>query len=466
MSVFASPWFYWAVGIAIGLPVGLIILTEWQQALRRKGSSLARPVTLLRNWVLPIGAIALLMVQVGEIPAEATPTKLIGTLLAFVVLVLLLSGVNATLFQNAPQGTWRRRVPAIFVDVARLVLIAIGLAFVFSNIWGADIQGLFTALGVTSIVIGLMLQNSVGQVISGLLVLFEQPFEIGDWLETPTARGAVVEVNWRSVHLETADGLQITPNSVLAESSFTNLSRPQGKHRLRMTSVFTIDDRPDQVCEMLSRVAADLPQRDPNSTPYAIPLGGLEYRTSIRLRTAADYSVARSTFLRWIWYASRRDGLHLDEAEDILPLPEELADAVQQVIAPTLQLTPDGQAALMEHCRLERYGAGELVLRAGEVPERMTFIVSGQVQLTVTDGTGADLPVGMVTEGSFVGQNTLTRQPVTGCARAVDELTVVHVNRAYIERLVDENPLLLEDFGRIIEDRRAAALQLLATKTR
>ena len=76
--------------------------------------------------------------------------------------------------------------------------------------------------------LGLALQNSVGQIISGLLVLFEQPFQIGDWLDTPTARGRVVEVNWRAIHIDTGSGLQIMPNSVLAGASFTNLSRPGG----------------------------------------------------------------------------------------------------------------------------------------------------------------------------------------------------------------------------------------------
>ena len=77
------------------------------------------------------------------------------------------------------------------------MLIAVGLAMIFAYIWGANVKGLFTALGVTSIVVGLTLQNSVGQIISGLLMLFEQPFRLGDWIETPAAKGRVVEVNWR-----------------------------------------------------------------------------------------------------------------------------------------------------------------------------------------------------------------------------------------------------------------------------
>ncbi|MBV8964939.1 MAG: mechanosensitive ion channel, partial [Mycobacteriaceae bacterium] len=231
-----SSWFYWAVGVALGLPVTLIVLTEWQQALTRKGSVIARPVSLLRNYLLPVGALLLLLVKATEIPAHETPVKVVATLFGFVVMVLLLSGVNATLFQAAPEGTWRKRIPAIFVDVGRFVLIVIGLALIFSYIWGANIRGLVTALGVTSIVVGLALQNSVGQIISGLLMLFEQPFRLGDWIETSAARGRVIEVNWRAVHIDTGSGLQITPNSVLAVASFTNLSRPPGAYKIKITT--------------------------------------------------------------------------------------------------------------------------------------------------------------------------------------------------------------------------------------
>src|SRR6202012_2698484 len=102
------------------------------------------------------------------------------------------------------------------------------LVLIFSYVWGVRVAGLFTALGVTSVVIGLMLQNSVGQIVSGLFMLFEQPFRIGDWLETPSARGRIVEANWRAVHIRTDRGFQIPPNSALAAISFTHISRPPG----------------------------------------------------------------------------------------------------------------------------------------------------------------------------------------------------------------------------------------------
>jgi small-conductance mechanosensitive channel/CRP-like cAMP-binding protein len=460
-SLLSSAWFYWALGIAIGLPLLLIALTEWQQNLRRRRSSLVGAVTLLRNYLLPLAALLLAMIGATQMPAGSTPVRIVGTLVAVVVLILMLSGIKASAFANAPESSWRHRMPAIFLDVIRFALIAIGVGLIFAYIWGAHVGGLFTALGITSIVIGLTLQNSVGQVISGLLMLFEQPFRLGDWIATTKATGRVVEVNWRAVHLETSQGLQVTPNSVLAAESFTNLSRPADKHAVRITSVFAIEDRPDQVCDMLVRVASQLPECHPDLTPVAVPLGQLEYRTKIPLRSPGDDSDAEATFLRWIWYAARREGLHLDESVDGFSDPELLAEAIKTVVAPTLRLTVEQQGAIAPYARIERYGKGELILRSGVIPGGMSFITSGTVLLTADAEDGSRLEVGRIEPGGFLGQSTLIRQPVSGSAYAIEEVSLIQIEREAIERVVQKSPALLHELGRSIDERRASVLRAL-----
>jgi small-conductance mechanosensitive channel len=461
ISVLDTSWFYWALGVAIGLPVGLVVLTEARNALTRRGSGLARPVALVRNYILPLAALLALLVKANDVSAEATPVRLVATLLGFVVLVLLLSGLNATLFQGAPEDSWRKRIPSIFLDVARFVVIAVGLAFIMSYVWGANVGGLFTALGITSIVLGLALQNSVGQIISGLLLLFEQPFRLGDWLDTPSARGRVVEVNWRATHIDTGSGLQITPNSVLAGASFTNLSRPQGAHSIAVTSVFASGDAPDSVCGVLAGVAAGLPHLRVGAVPSAVPLGGTEYKTTIPLRSPADDGAARSMFLRWIWYAARRAELHLDEVDDDFATPERRQSALR-VVAPVLRLNHTDQQLLMPYVRVTRYGADETIQRPKEVPAGMTFVVDGRVKLVVTTDDGMVVPVQVLEEGDFLGQTTLTREPVKARAYAMDEVTVLQLGRDRIESLVDEKPVLLQEIGRTIEERRASMRRALA----
>ena len=61
MNAFHSSWFFWAVGIAVGLPIVLIALTELYDLLVRRQHRMARQVSLLRNYVVPLGALLLLL---------------------------------------------------------------------------------------------------------------------------------------------------------------------------------------------------------------------------------------------------------------------------------------------------------------------------------------------------------------------------------------------------------------------
>lgn len=454
MNVFGS-WLYWAIGVAIGFPAGLVALTEGHGVLARRGSYLARPVALARNYLLPLGALLVLLAKVAGVPGEDPTLRVIYTAFGFVLLVLLLAVLDVTFFQSAPQGSWRGRIPTIFIDVARFLLIGVGLALTLSLVWDAKIGGLFTALGVTSVVIGLMLQNSVGQIVSGLFMLFEQPFRIGDWLSTPTAHGRVVEVNWRAVHISTADGLQVTPNSVLAGTSFTNISRSSGAHRVSITTSFAVGDPPDRVCALLSRVATALPMRTTGAAPESAALGGGQYRTAIAVDTPSDDGATQATFQRWLWYASRREGLHLDGATDDFCTPERVAEALRTVVAPALRLTEADQQALAPFARVVRYGADEPLQQAGQVPAAMTFLTDGSVRISSED---PDQPGATLRHGAFLGITTLTRQASPFDARALEEVTAVVIDREHIEELVMAKPLLLQELGRIIDQRPRTAV--------
>ncbi|HTX93625.1 MAG TPA: mechanosensitive ion channel family protein [Mycobacterium sp.] len=459
MNVFQASWFYWAIGVAIGFPVALILLTELHRTLVRRNSHLARQVSLLRNYLLPLGALLLLLVKAWQVPAGDGSVRILTTVFGLLVLVLVLSALNATVFEAAPQGSWRKRLPAIFLDVARFAVIGVGLALMLSVIWGVRVGGLFTALGVSSVVVGLMLQNSVGQIVSGLFMLFEQPFRIGDWLDTGTARGRVVEVNWRAVHIDTGSGMRIMPNSMLASTSFTNLSRPSGGYDCSVTTKFGAADPPDKVCAMLSRVATELPHRKPGVAPVTVALGGAQYRTTVRLTSPADAEAAEATFLRWVWYAARRARLRLDGADDNFSTKQHVEKGLRTVVAPALRLSLPDQKSLVAYSKIVRYGADEIVEYAGEVSSGMTFLMAGRVRLTATADDGSVIGVSTLDAGSFLGLTALTRQPNLAGAYALEEVTALRIDREHLEHLVMRKPLLLQDLGRLIDERQSKIRQ-------
>ena len=92
----------------------------------------------------------------------------------------------------------------------------------------------------------------------------------------------------------------------------------------------------------------------------------------------------------------------------------------------------------------------------------MTFVVSGRVRLVVSGDDGSIVPVRILEEGDFLGQTALTREPVSAAAYALEEVTVLQIEREHIEELVAEKPVLLQDIGRAIEERRANVRRALA----
>jgi small-conductance mechanosensitive channel len=460
-EVFSEPWFIPAVAAVIGVPLLLVVLTEVRGALERAGRPGVRIVSLLRNVVVPLGGLLLLLSQTARVDSpEFTWTRVVATVFGFLIIVVLLSGLNLAFFVTAKRGTWRNRLPSIFVDLARAVLIIVCLAILFSWVWGADVGGLFTALGVGSIVIGLALQNAVGSVISGLLLLFEQPFELGDYLRDSAGKGKIIEVNWRAVHLDTGNGIRVVPNSQLAGESFVNLSRASSPYEASMRVRFSTDDPPQAVIDVLVATAKDLPRRHPDVEPYAIAQAKAWYEVNIPLQNpGAEYSTL-GLFRSRLWYAARRADLHLDrDLTDNFRTPERLLEALY-LFAPALYLSRDEVEKLADSVRLERFGEGEVVQRAAVVPDGMRFILSGTAALTVPVD-GAAVPVSVLSRKDVFGLSALTRQVAGMDGTATSDLAVLAVPVSVLDTIVKSRPALARDLGIEIDNRRDRALAAL-----
>ena len=460
-DVFAGGWGWWLIGLAVGVPVLLVVLTELIGTLTRRGNPVAKPLRMLRNWVIPAGALFALLAFAIQSPADQVWTRVVATVFGFLVILLVLSAFNVALFANAKPGSWRERIPTIFVEIGRLVLVGVGLALLFSWVWDADVGGLFTALGVGSIVIGLALQNAVGGVISGLLLLFEQPFKIGDWLDTAGVKGRVIEVNWRAVHIDTGSGIQIVPNSTLSGASFTNMSEPDGPYFAETAVKFPTDDPPHEVIALLVEVADALPMKLARERAAVEYSGSGAYAVSIPVAGPADASRALSMYLSWVWYAARRRGFALDgDSTDPLAEPQRLAEAVRE-LSSTLHLREDDVDDVLASARLERFGVGETVLPSGVVPDEVRIVLSGRAVLALEiDGGRVDFA--SAEKGDLVGQTALTRERTQAVTVAGEILTVVVLPLATIDALIRTRPRLAVEIGESLELKRSLAATRLA----
>jgi small-conductance mechanosensitive channel len=85
---------------------------------------------------------------------------------------------------------------------------------------------LLGAAGIAGVAVGFASQTSLSNLISGLFLIWEQPFAVGDVLEVGTDRGIVHSIGLLSVQLRTYTNQLIRiPNEILIKSSFTNVTR-------------------------------------------------------------------------------------------------------------------------------------------------------------------------------------------------------------------------------------------------
>lgn len=101
-----------------------------------------------------------------------------------------------------------------------------GLVLIVIKEFNYDLTALFGAAGVVGIVIGVASQTSIGNIISGLFLVGEKSFEIGDVVRIGDKSGTVYSIDLLSIKIKTFDNLLIRiPNQSVISSELTNVTR-------------------------------------------------------------------------------------------------------------------------------------------------------------------------------------------------------------------------------------------------
>jgi small-conductance mechanosensitive channel len=323
----SEPWLNWAIGLSLGFPLCMLLLTEIIERLKQSRPGLANTLRIIRQAILPILILLLLLTKVVGIDLNQPILRVISTLLWLAIIIAALSGVNAIVFEEAPANSWQAKVPSLLVDLCRTLLVVFGLAIILAQVWGADLGGVLAALGVGSLVIGLALQDSMGNLFSGIALLFERPFAVGDWIKIGDKTGKVIEITWRSVHIQTRQyQLIIVPNSALAQDSFSNYSRPTKIHGEDFIIGFSYDDPPNSVIDILRKVATTTEGVLSDPPPIIQIMSYDDYSIGYLIRFfVVDYEGLpriRGALLSRLWYASNRNNL-------TIPFPTNVEYSIQ-----------------------------------------------------------------------------------------------------------------------------------------
>jgi small-conductance mechanosensitive channel len=151
------------------------------------------------------------------------------------------------------------RTRPLFEMGIKLFLLSVFI-WLFMAMWDIDGTAWLASAGVIGIAVGFAARDTLANLISGVSIVADAPYKIGDYIVLDTGeRGVVTKLGMRSTRLLTRDDVEISiPNAVMGNAKITNESGgPATEHRIRIPVGVAYGTSPRKVVELLEKVARE-----------------------------------------------------------------------------------------------------------------------------------------------------------------------------------------------------------------
>lgn len=154
--------------------------------------------------------------------AVALLPNLIIAFVVFVVFLVLASLTRGLTRRISVKRTHHRNLGLLLGQLAYITVVVIGALTAISAIAPSfQVSDLIKMLGIGSVAVGFAFQNILQNFLAGILLLVQEPFQIGDWINITGFEGRVEDIQARATVIATANGQRVViPNAVLFTNPF------------------------------------------------------------------------------------------------------------------------------------------------------------------------------------------------------------------------------------------------------
>ncbi|GAB1541681.1 mechanosensitive ion channel family protein [Scytonema sp. NUACC21] len=461
----------WVLLLGLGFPLLGILLGEAASRLERQQHPLAIGLRQIREYVLPPLAVLLVMRQLLNVALKDSWARFAETLTWVAVIVAGLSLINALLTTKKQPIKWQIHVPSLFFQVARgVTVLAIGY-HIINGIWNINLAGLGSAVGIASAVIALALQDTLSNLVSGLLLLFAKPFQTGDWIELDGQQGRVIEQNWWSVTIATPVMKLNVPNGVLSKAQIINYGH--GSISKFISASFSYDDPPNKVIPALNSLVEgiDAIESQGSAEVSSYEDDRITYELWYKVLPEKVPSVTAELKFR-LYYLTKRYGfttpypirIQYDvNAKQGIPsrIPQVVENRQQELTTylrslPYFSTLSDRQIeGLVQQARFKAYGQGELIIQEGKKDEGLYIIFQGTGHTYLKDAYGESKIVDKLEPNQAFGEMAIFPGEVSPVTVVADEdVEVVVIPAQEIIEAIESNNKFASEILQYIEERK------------
>jgi small-conductance mechanosensitive channel/CRP-like cAMP-binding protein len=437
----------------------------------------------LAAWIL----LGLLLVAAAFVFPRMTPHPMVHRAADVILWAALAYGairLISFLLLDPLLSQRKTATPGFARDILVVTLYLVAAGGILREVLQVSLGQLLGTGAIAAAVVGLSLQEVLGNLFAGISLHLDPAFQEGDWVEITgnlrggpgreTLIGQVEAMTWRTVQLRTENGdMDILPNRAIAQAVVTNLYVPSGLHR--RTARVIVEPRPDLhvALEKLTLALAGLPHHPhhrPEVVVHSSDMGGavLEMRfwaLGFRHGRQGAFQATRlaATVLP-------REGFRLMGPHGPTPLAAQ-ADptpgaALMGDIVRELGLPEHWIEDLRPHLRRRALAPGEGVIREGDAGDSLFAVHRGTLQVVHAEErlepyTGlfwkSQAELG---PGQWFGEaSLLTGAPRNATVVALTEADILELPKAAFEASLKREPELLERLVDLMDRRGLEAAE-------
>ena len=436
---------------------------------------------LIANWGFEIDPLGQLTSRTGaDAPDMVTSTTvgLVENILRIVKIilwmVLVISTVRivirliaATVFKTATQS----EISSLLRTVVSVIVYIVAFFIIFQSQYPAiQLAPLFTGSAILGIVVGLAMQDTLGNLFAGIAMQADQSFQVGDVISISNRGTGIVEsVSWRGVRIRTFQNkLLVISNAVLGRETIEVAA--QNSLNARIVGFSTAySDSPAKTAQLIRDAVRQVDNVSPKIRPIVrirnLGTDGVEWEIKYWLENYSRYNDTDALIRQRIWYTFQREGLtfpyptrtiHVEKATEA-PNFEEYVDEASEHLTKVPIFAPLCEAEiqkLAETSMRRVFAPGEAIVRKGQEGGSMYVITKGSVSVQLP-GANGPTTINKLTTNDFFGEmSLLTGEPRTANVVAEDETEVLQIRKSAIKPIFEANPELLSSVSEIVEERR------------
>lgn len=457
-----------ASAMAAALALGLLLL-----ALRPADRAATRNALVLLGLCALVELAEVLTTSMGARKPAAVAADAASVLVGVVLIRL------ATIFAfRVALPAMRMHPPRIAEDLVTAALY-VAWALTWLRLSGVDLASLVATSAVITAVLAFSMQETLGNVLGGVVLQLDRSIRVGDWMRVEQASGRVVEIGWRHTAIQTRDReTVIVPNGWLMKNRFSVIgARADASMAWRRWVRLNVDlaAAPGEVCRVLAEAVrnASIPEVCAEPAPDAVLLDlapgygsyALRYWLADPARDDATDSHVREHLVAALARHGMRIGVaysellnfHDDEAHRAERRGREHDRRIEALSRVEIfaALAAAEREALAAHLVHAPFVAGDVMTRQGAVAHWLYLVISGEADVWLEEGAERT-HVGSLGPGSVFGEmGMMTGEPRTATVTARSDVNCYRLDKAGFESIIRGRPEVADAIARVLSAREA-----------